>query len=240
MEKMRLVYNNSMWEEVKIPPYKSLQVSLYEGMTFSEYKSILDDKVLDVQNVIITGEEPTLNKDLRKIIELNNLYSLKTIIYTEGHNLSSFFGIDISKVELRVEVLGKDSSEKPLSKVHKTSLPITIVYMLNKENISELKNAAAFAEKVFRCNSFYLSSMGDIGIKEYKGVIENFMFNHSGNLDSIHIGGGDTFEKIVLKRRWMEVRPTRLCEGLFLTEGGKLNMQKIKTLMKFCGLDSCS
>ena len=63
---------------------------------------------------------------------------------------------------LRVGVMGAYASEKPLSMVHRTKMPLEVVYMVRADNVGEIMAAANMAEKEFNCNKFFISSIRDI------------------------------------------------------------------------------
>jgi molybdenum cofactor biosynthesis enzyme MoaA len=54
----------------------------------------------------LAGGEPTLYKDLDKVIEYNQSKNLKTTIYTNGYNLSLLENKDLINVNIRIGILG--------------------------------------------------------------------------------------------------------------------------------------
>lgn len=142
-----------------------------------------------------------MHKNLPQMLKFNNQYGLKTTIYSNGFNLEQFKGKNFDNVQIRVGVYGSYSSEKPLSKIDKIDLPMTIVYMLRKDNINELMETAEMAEKNFNCDNFYISSIRDIAVTddfwkdtpetipmdEYAEIIQEFVNKYSGNIKKLHL-----------------------------------------------------
>jgi hypothetical protein len=109
--------------------------------------------------------------------------------------------MDLTDVKIRIGVYGAASGEKCLAQVKRTKLPVTIVYMLRRDNIDQLTAAADMAEKDFNCDSFYISSIRDIAgtgdywldtpetipAEEFAGIIQNFVENYRGGLKNLHL-----------------------------------------------------
>ena len=78
---------------------------------------------------------------------------------------------------------------------------MTIVYMLRKDNLSELIETAKIAENDFNCKGFYISSIKDIAKtnnfwidtpetispEEYFEVVQKFVDNYRGKILVLHI-----------------------------------------------------
>jgi len=214
-----LEYDTNKWREIFSQPVNTLQVFITnkcnmrckacfyahnigrEEISLQEYKKILLKYMYNIDKVILLGGEPTLYRNINKVIALNTKLAIKTTVYTNGSNLKILEKADLSKTKIRIGVYGAYKSEKPLQKVPKTNLPVTIVYMLRKDNVKELMKTAKMAEKKFNCQGFYISSIRDITVTndywkdteetlpldEYSGVIQRFINNYRGNIRKIHI-----------------------------------------------------
>ncbi|MBL7100930.1 MAG: radical SAM protein [Nanoarchaeota archaeon] len=214
-----LFYDKQRWREAISQPVNTLQVFITnkcnmnckscfyahklgkEELSFEEYKKTLSFYLHKIDKVILLGGEPTLYRDINKVVNLNNKFNLRTTVYTNGSNIKILENVDLSKTTIRIGVYGAKLSEKPLANVPKTSLPVTIVYMLRKNNVKELMKTAKMVEKRFNCQGFYISSIRDIAVtqsywedtketlllKDYFKVIQNFIKNYKGNIPKIHI-----------------------------------------------------
>lgn len=215
----RLEYDTSRWEEIVSKPVNTLQVFITnrcnmkckacfyahnigkEEISFEKYRKKLLKYMHQIDKVILLGGEPTLYKDINRVIYLNTRLDLKTTVYTNGSNIKILENSDLSKTKIRIGVYGAKLSEKPLTKVPKTNLPVTIVYMLRKNNVKELMKTARMAEKRFNCQGFYISSIRDIAVTQdywkdteetlpldkYFEVVQDFVNNYDGNINTIHI-----------------------------------------------------
>ena len=214
-----LKYDKTKWEETVSKPVNTLQVFITnkcnmrckacfyahdigkEEISFGRYRKKLLKYMYQIDKVILLGGEPTLYKDINKVIALNTKLALKTTVYTNGSNIKILEKSDLSKTTIRIGVYGAKLSEKPLSKVPKTPLPVTIVYMLRKDNVKELMETAKMAEKKFNCQGFYISSIRDITVTqdywkdtketlpldEYFAVVQRFINDYKGDIEKIHI-----------------------------------------------------
>jgi MoaA/NifB/PqqE/SkfB family radical SAM enzyme len=173
-----------------------------EEIGFEEYKSIILKYLSKIEKVILMGGEPTLHKDIVRMISFNNEHNLETTIYSNGINLKALEdGADLSKTKIRVGVYGVEDSERPITKLKDTKLPITITYMLRRDNVEGIFEAAKIAESRFNCQGFFISSIRDIEVTrdfwkdteetllldEYVGVVQDFLDRYSGNLAKIHV-----------------------------------------------------
>ena len=214
-----LKYDNSRWKELVALPEKTLQVFItnkcnkrcrgcfYEKglgtgeMPLHGYKRLVLRHKSEITKVILMGGEPTMHPMLPEMIAFNQMHGLKTTVYTNGFNLNAFDGINMSGVSLRIGVLGLTKGEKRLVEVQKTRLPVTIVYMLRKDNLGELMPTAKYAEENFNCHDFYISSIRDIAatgsfwldteetisVDEFAGRAQEFVNAYNGKLERIHI-----------------------------------------------------
>jgi hypothetical protein len=170
-------------------------------MSFEEYKAIVEKYSGRVGKINLLGGEPTIHPELEKMLDFNRWKGFKTTIYTNGFDLKRLEKMDMRDVSLRVGVYGSTSSEKPLSQVFRTPLPLYVVYMLRKDNVSELAETADMAERDFNTKSFYISSIRDIdatqdfwkdtpetvSMPEYAGIVQDFVKNYSGGIQELHI-----------------------------------------------------
>jgi len=216
---MNLKYGKTKWKEVGAKHVNTLQFFITnkcnlkckacfyahkigkEEMTFKEYRRYISDYINRIDKVVLLGGEPTLYSDLEKLIDYNQRIGLKTTIYTNGAYLERLENINLKDTKIRLGVYGAYKSEKPLAKVPKTNVPLTVVYMLRRNNVDELMKTAKMAEKRFNCKSFFISSIRDITrtqdfwkdtkdtlpLEEYYKVVQEFMKNYKGGLEKIHI-----------------------------------------------------
>ncbi|MFA5258448.1 MAG: radical SAM protein [Candidatus Pacearchaeota archaeon] len=214
-----LKYNERRWEEFTSRGVNTLQLfitnkcnlrcagcfyshKLGKGeMSLPEYKNHILEHENEIKKVILLGGEPTLHPDLGKMIEFNNEKGLATTIYTNGSQIKSLEGLDLSKTQVRLGVYGSFSSEKPLYKILSPNFPVTVVYMLRTDNIHELDEAALMAEHRFNCNGFYISSIRDITstqdfwkdtpetvpLDEYSRLVQSFVDTYNGEIPVLHI-----------------------------------------------------
>jgi hypothetical protein len=216
---MILKYDKNQWQEVIPLPKNTLQVFITnrcnlrckgcfmderlgsDDMSFYDYTLHIMNHSTEIKKVIMMGGEPTLHPELPRMIEYNRILGLSTTIYTNGSNLEVLKGLDLTGVEIRVGVYGATTSEKPLINVKAGMLPITIVYMLRKDNINYLSYTADLASCFYNCKSFYISSIRDIAQthdywkdteetvapEEYAEIVQEFVNNYQGNIPEIHI-----------------------------------------------------
>jgi len=214
----KLNYNSDLWEEIVPVPKNTLQLFItnqcnlrcrgcfykhklnQDEMSFIEYQVYLNTYSQFIKKIILLGGEPTLHSELPRMVAYNQDCGFPTTIYTNGYNLKILESLDLTNIKIRVGVYGAYKSEKPLIKIPKTSLPITLVYMLRKNNVCELLETSKLAQD-YNCSKFYISSIRDIAkthdfwkdtketISPYKyaEIIQDFIINYQGNLSEIHI-----------------------------------------------------
>lgn len=214
-----LQYDRDKWQEVGSIPVNTLQLFITnkcnlrcrgcfysnrlgkDEMSFEEYKDYIKSYGSQVQKVILLGGEPTIHPELEQMLKLNQDRELKTTIYTNGFNLKRLESLDLDRVSVRLGVYGLENSEKPLSRICRTTLPIEIVYMLRRDNTQELLKTAIAAEKDFNCRGFYISSIREIDktgsfwldtketlpIEQYAQFIQGFVKEYEGNIHKLHI-----------------------------------------------------
>jgi MoaA/NifB/PqqE/SkfB family radical SAM enzyme len=175
-------------------------------MSYDEYKKYVKNYP-EIKKVILLGGEPTLHDDIHSMIKFNQYRGLKTTIYTNGFKIKKFENMNLRNVDIRIGILGLYTGEKMLSKIS-TAIPITIVYMLRKDNISELMDTANYAEENFDCKGFYISSIRDIAVthdywtdtqdtisnEEYAAIVQKFLDTYEGNIKKIHIARRGTID----------------------------------------------
>lgn len=185
-------------------------------MSLEQYDSYVKQYQGAVEKVILLGGEPTVHPQLGEMLAINQAAGLKTTIYTNGFKLGKLEEIyfdrnggkngdknrnnNLEGVKIRLGVYGVERSEKPLVKVPRTKLPVTIVYMLRRDNVDELMSAAKMAEEEFSCGNFFISSIRDIAasgdywkdtadtlsLPEYFQVVQDFVNDYHGLLN-LHI-----------------------------------------------------
>jgi MoaA/NifB/PqqE/SkfB family radical SAM enzyme len=170
-------------------------------MSLEDYKRNVEKYRQEVQKVILLGGEPTIHPELEKMLDFNKSLGLRTTIYTNGFDLGRLEKLNLEGISIRVGVYGCENTEKPISRVDKTDLPLDIVYMLRRDNVGELMDTAERAEKDFNCVGFYISSIRDIdvtgsfwkdtpetiSVQEYAEILKNFVKNYKGNIPVLHI-----------------------------------------------------
>lgn len=209
-----LQYDETRWEEVPARLSSTLQLFITnkcnlrckacfyadnlgkDDMPLEDYKEHVMHYKSRIQKVILLGGEPTLHKDIGQMVSFNRENGLRTTIYTNGARIKRLESIDMADVELRVGVYGSHHSEKPLDKIDKVSFPITIVYMLRKDNVCELMETADMAEE-YNCKRFFISSIRDIAdtgsfwddnedtlpLGEYADVLQDFVLDYKGSIE---------------------------------------------------------
>lgn len=219
-----LRYDELTWKEKVSPPKNTLQIFITDKcnlhcpecfygkwlgtseMPLGEYEKLVLRHKDAIQKVILLGGEPTLHRKLPQMIEFNAGLGLETTVYTNGVNLKILEELmtndDLRKMtSIRIGVHGLNVSEKPLVKVPKTDLPVSIVYMLAAYNRKELIDAAAFAEREFNCRAFYISSIREIEktgsfwfdtentlpMQTYAETVQEFVENYKGKIPELHL-----------------------------------------------------
>ncbi len=259
IEKKFLRYNKSKWKEISVKEVNTLQVFITNKCNLRckacFYKHKLGKKEIHIKGylehvsgyskkikkVVILGGEPTLYKKLPNLIRVNQCLGLKTTIYTNGFNLKILNNIDMIDTKLRIGVYGAYKSEKPLSQVYRTRQPVTIVYMLRKDNVDELMAAAKMAESDFNCKNFFISSIRDIADtksywedneetlpnEKYFKVVQDFLEQYKGQLN-IHIS-----KRGVIKSKY-ELKTDKCRFGNVFPDGKKVRCPFDISLDKTC------
>lgn len=220
-EEKFLIYDSAKYKEVPTIPLNTLQVFITDRcnlrcdgcfyahnlgrdeMSLGEYKQHVNNYLGTIDRVTLLGGEPTLHKNLSDMLRFNLENKVKSTIYTNGKRLKDLENIGaeiLDNTSIRFGVYGFSSGERPLTNVQRTKLPITMVYMLRKNNIAELMQVALAAETDFNCKGFYISSIREIGVSgsfwrdskdtiplnDYFQIVQDFVANYEGNLD-LHI-----------------------------------------------------
>lgn len=229
----RLVYDEKKWEEKIAKPVNTLQMfitnkcnlrcrgcfygrELGSGeMNFEDYKKHLEEHLAaGVKKIILLGGEPTLHKDICRMIDWNNENNLKTTVYTNGFNAEKLKNADLSRCEIRIGIYGLSKSERPLDKIGNVGFPATFVYMLRRDNVEELLPAAKETEKRFGGTKLFISAIRDIlktqdywedteetlTFEEYFSTVQNFIDSYDGNME-IHIARRGVIETCVRQEK---------------------------------------
>jgi hypothetical protein len=250
-----LSYDETRWKERIACPQNTLQIFVTDKcnlrcpecfygqflgtqeIPFAEYQQHILKYKDQVSKVILLGGEPTLHRDLLRMIDFNIAQGLKTTIYTNGHRLKALEAplrdpVYANAVSIRIGVHGLNVSEKPLNQVKRTELPVTIVYMLARYNVDELMPAAQMAEKDFNCKEFYVSSIREIEksggywedtdrtipIPEYAQLVQQFVNDYAGGLRRLHLATRGVL--VTKKQDFTGVTTCRF--GTILRDGGKI------------------
>jgi hypothetical protein len=218
-EKKLLEYDKSRWTEIIAEPKNTLQLFITnkcnlrcrgcfyknrlgkEDMSVEEYTRHVKKYGSEIDKIILLGGEPTIHPQIREMLDFNRREGLRTTIYTNGFDLKKLENLDLRNVSVRIGVYGAFSSEKPISRVDRTTIPVDLVYMLREDNKHELMKTAEIAERDFNCRGFYISSIREIEktgsfwldteetipIQDYASIIQDFVKSYSGNIPVLHI-----------------------------------------------------
>lgn len=219
MQRFLLNYDENKWTESIAEPTNTLQLFITDrcnlrcegcfynkrlgkiDMSFEEYVANVDRYRSHINKVTLLGGEPTIHPGLEDMLKFNRDEGLKTTIYTNGFDLRKLEKMNPEGVSLRIGVHGRDTSDKPLSRVSRTDFPSLIVYMLSKANVSELVSAAEDSAREFNCLGFYVSSIRRIDLtknfwidssdtlplEDYCRVVQNFIDNCPDRIKKLHI-----------------------------------------------------
>lgn len=244
----RLRYDETLWEEVAVKPVSTLQLFITnrcnlrcracfyakqlgkEEMSMEEYERHIFSAIDSIDKAILLGGEPTLHNSLEEMLRINHNLGLRTTVYTNGAQLKRLEGINLRGTQLRIGVHSAISGEKPLSKVERTSLPVTVVYMLDPSNVGELTDAAKMAESDFNCNRFYVSSIRDISrtgsywldsdatitLEKYAEVVQGFVNTYKGKME-LHIA-----KRGVLEGKYFREKTSTCRFGNVFPDGRKI------------------
>ena len=145
-KKFKLVYDMNKWKERITDPVPTLQLFITnkcnkrcagcfyeeslgnEEMPLNRYKEIINEYKTRIKKVILLGGEPTIHKDVDKMISFNMEQNLKTTVYTNGKDLKKLEDIhteDIrngteNNLDVRIGILGLYHGEKNLAEIKKT------------------------------------------------------------------------------------------------------------------------
>lgn len=219
MQRFLLKYNEANWVEEDVQPRNTLQLFITDkcnlrcegcfydkrlgrkDMSFNEYVENVRKYRQHITKVNLLGGEPTIHPELEKMLEFNRGMGLETTIYTNGFDLGRLEGINTEGLSLRIGVHGRESSEKPLSRVFRTKVPSLIVYMLTNKNATELLSAADDAARDFNCLGFYISSIRRMDLTQnfwidsedtlpldrYCEVVQDFVNKCPEAIEKLHI-----------------------------------------------------
>lgn len=119
----------------------------------------------NIKKIILIGGEPTLHKDLARMILFNRSLGLETTVYTNGTHMkplehfAAIHGLD--GVSIRVGVLGFSGMEKNLIDV-KTKLPIMVCFMARRDNLDELAPIIRYGSLQLNLTGIMISSIRDM------------------------------------------------------------------------------
>ncbi|MCK4777598.1 MAG: radical SAM protein [Actinomycetia bacterium] len=179
---------------------------IYDMDLYYYIERIHQYKSQGVKKIILIGGEPTLHKDIQKMIEFNRALNLDTTIYTNGTNLEPLMDMVGPDLSIRVGVLGYSGREKNLADIKSKYLPIMIVYMLRPDNVIQLPLAVKAAEQNHNCTGFMISTIRDlvktgnfftntedtISNAAYRQIIQHFFTGYAEHAEGIpewHICG---------------------------------------------------
>jgi hypothetical protein len=200
-----------------------------DDMSLDTYRRTLDAYVdrLAISKVVLLGGEPTLHRYVQDFVSEALLRRLLVTVYTNGARLEALSPSAIlpAGLTVRIGVLGYLYGEKPLSAIKSPPYPVSIVYMLRKDNVGELDAAARDAEERFDCRYFMVSSIRDVAATgsywkdtpetlsnvEYKEVVEAFLGRYRGGLD-VHVANRGVYPGCGHDRcRFLNVYPDGGC-----------------------------
>jgi MoaA/NifB/PqqE/SkfB family radical SAM enzyme len=152
-----------------------------------------------VTKAILLGGEPTLHPLVGRFVQDAVDLGFMVTVYSNGARLNALDGLVGPKVTVRIGVLGYERSEKPLAKIPAPKYPVSIVYMLRRDNVDELGRTVKDAEERFDTSYFMLSSIRDIQFtgsywkdtedtipnEEYQRIVVGFLGRYRGRL-AIH------------------------------------------------------
>jgi MoaA/NifB/PqqE/SkfB family radical SAM enzyme len=209
MDQINLCYDPNRWFEIAAEPKKTLQVfitgrcnaacktcffrhHLGEGhMSFEDYRLLVLRQFPNLEKVILLGGEPTLHPQLTEMIQLNNRLGLQTTLYTNGRRLNALRNFNREDMpDIRLSVCGINKQWKDITALHAIEFPITLVFMLDQHNKTELFEVATMAREELGCNSMFITSIRDIvatgsywketadtmPMEEYASIVQDFVY----------------------------------------------------------------
>jgi hypothetical protein len=176
-------------------------------MSFEAYKDLVSRSVeVDrIQKLVLLGGEPTLHPDFTRMLRFNFDLCLKTRIYTNGGTLSQFSESELWGAKIRLGVTQAEfsgSGEKSIAEVNNPSFPISVCFMLKKDNIKELHYASWLVEARFgkdtplmlssikeldKTGSFWRDTEETLSSEEYAKAVNRFLLSYTGRLRQIEI-----------------------------------------------------
>lgn len=171
-----------------------------------EYKSFVLEKRLEdnIEKVNLLGGEPTLHSRIDDILRFNDSIGLKTNIYSNGFHLDRIPD-DLDSVVVRLSCLSYDGY-KPVRSIV-TERPVTLVYPISKENLSDLGDVVAYCEnlnlrqfvfstikKLETKDDFFRTKENCLSSDEYISVLNDFFRGYSGTIDEFHINSRGIFD----------------------------------------------
>ncbi len=185
-----------------------------QDITLQEYEhAVAKFKLLkDGQQINLIGGEPLLHPLINDFLHFNKQVGLKTTIYTNGmllENVHFHWNENWEDVKLRVSIYCKSGGLKPVEAIPMISRKIEFCYMVGaKTTVTDLLESAAYIEKNFNCNVFFISSIRELdnprheffddtemtmNLLKYKELVHEFLYGYKGNME-IHISKRGMFE----------------------------------------------
>ena len=226
-EQFSLSFDENRWRLTIPKPERTLQVFItnvcnkrcqgcfYDArlgkghLAFDEYiTTAAAARAEGVRKIILLGGEPTAHPELPRFLEWNETHGFKTTVYTNGTLLNRIepHARDFEHVTWRVGVLGDTGFEKSVDEV-RTQLPITLVYMLRKDNQAAMDRTVRLAEETLDVRRFMVSSIRDIAATksywkdtdktisnpEYARCAQDFVHRYAGAVPELHISRRGVF-----------------------------------------------
>ena len=171
-------------------------------------------KECGVQQINILGGEPLMHPKIKLFLTINRFFNIKTTIYTNGTFLHKFDKEDFKDIKLRVSFYNYYSKTKPILAFKAPKMPFDANFMVgNDTTLNGLLDSAKYAEKIFKCSVFFISSIRELdnqrneffddtkntmNLLHYKELVHNFLKQYEGNME-IHISKRGVFESTINK-----------------------------------------
>lgn len=211
----KLQYDPNKWIEIHPPLMNTLQMFITErcnlrcqecfnrhnlgsdDMPLSTYEATVRRFNGDLGKILLSGGEPTLHPEIQEIIRLNHRLGLRTTVYTNGARLDRLVDIPLDGLSVRVSIFGIEDCVKALRDLEPYGhLPVMFTYMLKKDNVAELLEAAQILEREYRCETLLISTcLGEqywteypntLPLSAYPGIVNDFLADYQGQM-SIHV-----------------------------------------------------
>ncbi|NLX10240.1 MAG: radical SAM protein [Chloroflexi bacterium] len=210
-----LLYDPKKWMEVHSEPANSLQVFVTQrcnlrcpecfnmanlgqaDMPLAEYKRIVLQYADQIGKVLISGGEPTLHPQICEMIRFNHELGKRTTIYTNGARLDRISDVPQDGLSVRVSIFGIDQGVKALRDLKPYNhLRVMFTFMLKKDNVTQLLDAARILETEYGCEELLISTcLGEsywteyentLALDDYPDIVNNFLAEYDGHM-TLHI-----------------------------------------------------